>query len=163
MARKTEQLQIRVSPEQKRALRRLARRAGTDMSSWILDRVLPAEATRFQSMIAKLVDHEGKASALAELADFLRDLPAGGFARATAEAPQAALDAGTLNHLAATVDHAAVNRGLTPPAWTTESPVPVEPVFGSALSSVRLHLLTTAPVAFRRRNIFVDSSIDERV
>ena len=163
MPRKTEQLQIRVSPEQKRTLRRLARQAGTDMSSWILDRVLPAEGSRFQSMTAELVDPEDRASALAELADFLRDLPAGAFARATAEAPRAALDAATLNHLAASVDHGAVKRGLIPPAWTRGVPAPAEPAFGSTLSSLRLHLLTTAPVAFRRRNIFVDSSMDERV
>lgn len=163
MAGKTEQLQIRVSPEQKRALRRLARQAGADMSAWILERVLPAEGARFQKLAAKLADREDEGFALAELADYLRDLPAGAFARATAEAPRTALDARTLNHLAAMIDRAAVNRGLIPPKWTNEASVPAEPAFGSTLSSVRLHLLTMAPVAFRRRNIFVDASIDERV
>lgn len=163
MAGKTEQLQIRVSGEQKRALRRLARQAGTDMSSWILERVLPAEGARFQRLAAKLLDQKDKGSRLAELADYLRDLPAGAFARATAEAPRTELDARTLNHLAAMIDRAAINRGLTSPAWTSDAPVPADPAFGSALSSVRLHLLTMAPVAFRRKNIFVDSSIDERV
>lgn len=163
MSRKTAQLQIRVSPEQKRALRRLARQAGTDMSSWILERVLPAEGARFQSLTAGLISPAHKATAMAELADFLRELPSGAFARATIEPPRAALDAATLNHLAAMVDRAAMYRKLDPPAWTSEAPVPSEPAFGSALLSLRLHLLTTAPVAFRRRNIFVDSSMDERV
>lgn len=163
MSRKTAQLQIRVSPEQKRALRRFARQAGTDMSSWILERVLPDEGARFQALVARLGSSVHGVAPWAELADFLRALPAGAFARATAEAPRAALDAADLNYLAAMIERAAVLRELTPPAWTRQATVPAQPAFGSALSGLRLYLLTAAPLAFRRRNIFVDSSMDERV
>jgi hypothetical protein len=31
------------------------------------------------------------------------------------------------------------------------------------LASVRLHLLTNAPAVLRRRNLFMDASLDERV
>ncbi|HTY49830.1 MAG TPA: hypothetical protein VMB48_09070 [Steroidobacteraceae bacterium] len=38
-----------------------------------------------------------------------------------------------------------------------------EPAFGSELRSLRLHLLTQSPPAFRCRNIFIDASVGERV
>jgi hypothetical protein len=38
-----------------------------------------------------------------------------------------------------------------------------EPAFGTALQSLRLHLLTHSPPPFRLRNIFIDSSLGQRV
>ena len=38
-----------------------------------------------------------------------------------------------------------------------------EPEFGSQLQSLRLHLLTHSPPPFRRRNIFIDTSIGGQV
>lgn len=162
MAGKTAQLQIRVTPEQKRSLKRLAREAGMDMSSWILDRVLPAEAARFQTLARKLANSEEGRFALAELDDFLGELPPGAFARATSDAPRATLDPSTLNHLAGSIDRAAFKRGVATPGWVKQTPTPAAPTFGTELLSARLHLLTNSPVAFRRRNVFVDASLDER-
>ena len=54
MARKTAQLQIRVTPEEKRTIQRLAKQAGQDISSWVLSRVLPEEAERFQELKARV-------------------------------------------------------------------------------------------------------------
>lgn len=163
MAQKTAQLQIRVSPEQKRTLRRMAREAGTDMSSWILNRVLPAETAAFHRLVASFAQADGRSIALAELSEYLRGLSAGAFARAVADAPRVSLTAARLSYLAAAIDRAAANRELESPEWARKAPVPLEPQVGSRLASVRLHLLTMGPVAFRRRNIFVDASIDERV
>lgn len=163
MPTKTEQLQIRVTAEQKRALKRLAREAGSDMSSWILDRVLPPEGARFQALVAGVARTEDRRYALAELKDFLRPLAPGAFARAVAEAPRATLDPATLSHVAGAIERAAARRGVARPAWTRDVPAPATPVFGSDLKSVRLHLLTRSPVALRRRNVFVDASLDERV
>jgi hypothetical protein len=73
------------------------------------------------------------------------------------------LSADRLNYLAGAIELASRRRGLPPPPWTTEVRIPAEPAFGSALTSVRLHLLTRAPVALRRRNLFVDASLDDRV
>lgn len=160
---KSSQLQIRVTPEQKKLLKRFAREAATDMSSWILDRALPPEGARFQELAMAVSTSGAPSFALAELEDFLRPLPAGAFARATQEAPRAPLDQETLNHLAAAIDRAAAKRGVAPPAWINRVPVFSTPTFGSTLKSVRLHLLTNSPVAMRRRNVFVDASIDERV
>jgi hypothetical protein len=38
-----------------------------------------------------------------------------------------------------------------------------EPVFASSLQSLRLHLLVLSPAPFRRRNIFIDSTLGARI
>jgi len=53
--------------------------------------------------------------------------------------------------------------GVACPKWTRQiAPLP-EPVFGSALLGLRLYLLTRSPAAFRRRNLFVDATLDDQV
>ena len=134
-----------------------------DMSSFILDRVLPKTSEQFQKLVAALATREHRSFALAELADFLRALPRAGFERAIATAPRARLSPDVLNHLAGAIELAAHHRGVKAPEWTSQVPVPASPMFGSTLGSVRLHLLTQAPVALRRRNLFLDASFDQRV
>jgi uncharacterized protein (DUF1778 family) len=166
MPAKSDQLQIRVSTEQKRRLKQLARAAGMDVSAWVLSRLLPDETERFQALIASAnatTDDTTQRLRLAELADFLRDLPAGAFRRAVRERPRAPLDRTLHNHLAGMIELAANRRGQPAPAWTRDVPPLPEPAFGSALASLRLYLLTRAPVALRRRNLFMDASIDDRV
>lgn len=163
MARKTSQLQIRVTPDQKRILQRLAREASMDVSSWVLRRVLPDEAERFQRLAAELIAPARIPFALAEVADFLRPLARAAFLRAVSGPPRVRIDPLTLNHLAGAIELATARHGLVPPAWTGKVRVPDTPTFGSSLKSVRLHLLTRAPVALRRRNVFMDASIDDRV
>jgi len=163
MSPKSAWLQIRVTPEQKRALKRAARRAATDVSSWVLDRLFPAETERFQALVARVADPAGRRFALAELADWLRALPRGSFERAVERAPEAPLDAGTLNYLAGAIELAAARRGVSPPGWARDAPASDTPLFGSELAGVRLHLLTRSPLALRRRNVFVDASVDDRV
>lgn len=121
------------------------------------------EADRFQALADALVDPEERGYRLAELADYLRALSPEAFRRAVRERPRAALDHPTLNHLAGAIELAAERRGQDPPAWAASVPPGETPVFGSELASLRLYLLTQAPVAFRRRNIFVTDSFDERV
>ena len=70
---------------------------------------------------------------------------------------------GMHDQLAATVEHAAMQKHVAPPEWTREIEPLEEPVFGSALRSLREHLLFHAPIAFRRRNIFIDASVGARV
>ena len=163
MSAKTAQLQIRVTPEQKRRLKRLARDASMDMSEWVLSRVLPGEADRFQELAAPLSQAKEGRYAFAELADFLRPLEGVAFARAVAHAPTVSLDPNTANHLAGAIELAASRRGQKTPDWVATIPSAGVPRFGSQLESVRLHLLTQSPVALRRRNLFMDASIDERV
>jgi hypothetical protein len=124
---------------------------------------LPQSHDRFQELVAALAKSDDRSYAFAELADYLRVLPVREFQRAVAFVPKAKLDSATLNHLAGMIELASERRDVEPPGWTREVPIPAMPTFGSSLASVRLYLLTRAPVAFRRRNIFVDASIDERV
>lgn len=121
------------------------------------------EAERFQVLTDALTDAEHRGLRLANLADYLRTLPPEAFRRAVAAAPRATLDHSTLNYLAGAIELASERRGQAPPAWTAAVPPSATPMFGSELASLRLYLLTQAPVAFRRRNIFVTDSFDERV
>src|SRR5689334_10231064 len=104
MPRKTQQLQIRVTQEQKRTLKRLAAEADMDVSSWVLSRALPRSHDRFQELTAELAKGDDRSYALAELADYLRALPVREFQRAVAFPPKAKLDAATRNHLAGMIE-----------------------------------------------------------
>jgi uncharacterized protein (DUF1778 family) len=166
MATKADQLQIRISAEQKKRLKQLARDAGMDVSAWVLSRALPSESEQFQHFVTAIgaaSNQTARRLALAELADFLRDLPSGAFRRAVAEPPRAPLHESWRNHLAGAIELAASRRSQTAPSWTRDVPIDPEPAFGSPLASLRLYLLTRAPVALRRRNLFMDASIDDRV
>ena len=72
-------------------------------------------------------------------------------------------DAYLANYVAAMVELAAYKQGVRPPAWTSGIAPLSEPVFAVPWQSLRAHLLTASPVPFRRRNIFIDSSIGPRV
>ena len=167
MKGKTDQLQIRVSPAQKAAIQRAAARADMDMSSWVLGKLLPPAGPRFRelarALAAGVADAAERRFAFAELSDFLVALAPGEFANAVLEPPPPDLDPYTANYLAAMVETAAHRNRLPPPAWTERVAPLDEPVFGTPFTSLRLHLLTAAPPAFRRRNIFIDASIGARV
>jgi hypothetical protein len=160
---KISQLQIRVSDGEKIAIRGAAQRAGMDMSTYVLHRVLAAPQQSFQELVRSLDDLVGPSYALAELNSFLADVAAPELRDAVASAPQTPLTPFLSNYVAAMVESACVRRGLRVPGWTREIPPLADPVFGSQLESVRLHLLTHSPAAFRRRNIFVDTDVGSRV
>jgi hypothetical protein len=159
---KSTQLQIRVSPAEKVAIQRAARRAGMDMSAYVLARVLPARARRFQELTEGCRDPQSARFALAQLNTWLASLGTGELQDAVA-APPPALTPYLANYVAAMVEVACAQRGIPPPAWTRLIVPLSEPVFGSALVSLRLHLLTHSPPPFRRRNIFIDATVGARV
>lgn len=163
MGSKTEQLQIRVTPAQKAALKRAARAAGTDVSSYVLARLLPPVRERFATLLGALEDAGDTRYVLAELHDLLAACPPALLADATASPPRARLSPHLQNYVAAMVELAADQKGVRPPAWTEDIAPLAAPAFASPLRSHRLHLLRTAPVPFKRRNIFVDSSVGDRV
>jgi len=160
---KSSQLQIRVSSAEKAAIQRAARRAGLGMSAYVLARVLPAAARRFQELTAAARDPESARFALAELNSWLAGLGAGELREAVASAPLPGLTPYLANYVAAMVEYACARHDVAPPAWTRSIAPLAEPVFGSALTSLRLHLLTRSPAPFRRRNIFVDATVGDRV
>jgi hypothetical protein len=151
-----------VSRRQKAAIQRAAAKAGMDMSAYVLSRVLSGTAAKFHDFALAC---RGPAArfALAELNSFLSGLTAGDLREAVAEPPPLGLTPYLLNYITAMVEQACVRRGVAIPAWTRTIPPLIEPVFASVLESLRLHLLTNSPPAFRRWNIFIDSSVGERI
>jgi hypothetical protein len=133
------------------------------VSAYVLDRLLPAASAQFQHLAAGCADKTGARFALAEMNTFLSALGTSELQAAVASPPQTVLSAIHANYIAAMVEVASVRGGIEPPAWTGAIAPLVEPVFGTELASLRLHLLTHSPPPFRRRNIFVDTSIGGRV
>jgi hypothetical protein len=72
-------------------------------------------------------------------------------------------DSYRINYVAAMVEVAAHRAGVMPPTWTAAVKPLDTPVFIDPSMSLRAHLLTSSPPPFRRRNIFIDSSIGDRV
>ncbi len=163
MAQKSKHVQIRVTPDQKATLKRLAAAAGQDMSSYVLARALPSSRLRFEELLSLLGDGADHRYALAELNDLLSALAPAELSAAIADADLARLSPFLQNYIAAMIEQACYLEGVPPPAWTARV-VPLEaPHFAAPLKSLRLHLLRASPVPFKRRNIFVDASVGERV
>jgi len=160
---KLSQLQIRVSEEEKSAIRAAAARAGMDMSAYVLSRVRPKPEREFQDALGALRGPHPPSFALAEINTLLSRLTARELRDATAQPPALALSPFLANYVAAMVESACEKHGLPSPGWLRSIPPLDGPIFGSTLQRLRLHLLTHAPAAFRRRNIFIDASLGERV
>ena len=161
-ATKSCQIQIRVSPPQKAAIRRAARNAGLDMSAYILARLLSVPARRFQDLTEACADAREARFALAEVNSWLASLAAGEL-REAVSSPPPPLPPYLANYVAAMVEYACARAGVAAPSWVRATAPLTEPVFGSALMSLRLYLLSHSPAPFRRRNIFIDASIGSRV
>lgn len=159
---KTAQLQIRVTPAEKAAIERAARHAGLGMSAYVLGKLLPPRAAEWRNLLQDLSRSHDQRLALAALSQWLARLAAGELAQAL-EVPPPRLPEQLANTVAAMVEHACAAAGERPPAWTGEIPPLAAPAFGSELKSLRLHLLTSSPPAFRRRNLFVDSVLGGQV
>jgi hypothetical protein len=68
-----------------------------------------------------------------------------------------------LNYVTAMVGVAAHRAGVVPPDWAlTVEPLPF-PVFVDPSLRLRAHLLLSSPQPFCRRNIFIDSTLGDRV
>jgi uncharacterized protein (DUF1778 family) len=161
---KVKQLQIRVTAEEKAAIQQRAARAGVDVSKWILAQVLPPAEERFQSLCRDLVaPSDNRRYALAALNDFLAELSARELRRAVAEPPAVSLPDFEAAYVAAMVEQTVAMKRVPAPAWTQHVAPIDRPWFASTLKSLRLHLLTHSPAPFRRRNLFVDSTVGDRV
>lgn len=163
---KTEQLQIRVSPEVKWSIRKRADAAHIDMSEWILAVLFPPAAREFQKLVAD-VAKQGHSSnrfyAFAALSDFLNELEPENLAQAIAEKPEMKLDEFVFNYIAAMVELTCHQKKICQPEWLQEAIGLRQPYFGSSLPSLRFYLLTHSPIPFKKRNIFVDSSVGDRI
>jgi hypothetical protein len=160
---KTAQLQIRVSAGEKTAIQRAAARAGMDMSAYVLSRVLSVPAAEFRDRVLDCIRSVSPRFALAELNTLLSSLAAGELRDAVTPPPPPGLTDFLGNYIAAMVEYACAKRAVAVPAWTRSIAPLVSPVFGSQLQSLRLYLLTHSPAPFRARNIFIDSTLGDRV
>ncbi len=160
---KSAQLQIRVSSSEKASIQRAAKRAGMDMSAYVMSCVLPAAAIEFQEHAAACARAEAPSFALAALNSLLSSLTPGEPRLAVAQSPSVKLTPFLANYVAAMVEYGCTRREIPPPAWTRTIAPLEEPAFGTALQSLRLHLLTHSPPPFRFRNIFIDSTLGQRV
>jgi len=160
---RTAQLQIRVSAAEKAAIRRAAEQAGLDMSAFVLSRALPSPAIRLQAGIEACAGPAPPSFGLAELNTLLAGWTAAELRDALAVPPTTALSPFLSNYIAAMIEQACERRSVRLPGWVRAiEPLP-EPAFGSTLKSLRLHLLTHSPPPFRRRNIFIDATVGDRV
>lgn len=159
---RTAQLQVRVTPSEKAAIARAARRAGVGMSEYVLARALPNQATRWQEWLRQLVHSDGAKIELAGLSSWLSGLGAVELPGAI-DTPPRGLSDFHANYVAAMAEHLCAARGVEAPHWTLAVAPLARPVFASDLKSLRLHLLAHSPPPFRRRNIFVDSVVGGQV
>lgn len=161
---KTGQLQIRVSAEDKTRIQQRAGRAGMNVSEWVLRELLPPVEGEFQQLCGELAAQpEDRSYGLAHLHDFLARLDARDFSLAVREPPAVPLAEFEANYVAAMIEYAAHAKEVRPPGWTKDVPLLEAPWFGAPEQSLRLYLLTSSPPPFRRRNLFVDSSVGDRV
>jgi hypothetical protein len=160
---RTAQLQIRVSRRQKAALHRAARAARMTVSAWVLSRALPGKRREFESLLAELARTAGATPVLAALNDLLTSLDPEEVADVLGTAAGANLPARLACLVAAMVEHAAYRKNVPVPGWVRQVPALEQPYFATELTSLRLHLLAHSPPAFRRRNVFVDATLGDRV
>jgi hypothetical protein len=122
--------------------------------------MMESVAGAFRRLAAEVDTSDRISYPLAELNDLLSSADA-----ASVESlPQPAIsDPYRLNYVTAMVELAAHRASCVPPLWTTSVKPLDEPVFIDPSLSLRPHLLTSSPPPFRRRNIFIDSSLGDRV
>jgi hypothetical protein len=160
---KSAQLQIRVTTRQKAQLQKLAAAAGLGVSAYVLGRALPDTAGELQACLAQCTSGETLRFALADLNRLLSKWSRGELKDALTQPGPPIRDAVAANHAAALIEQACAARGVTVPDWVRDIEPLDEPVFGSSLLSLRLHLLSHSPPPFRRRNLFVDSALGAQV
>lgn len=161
---KSAQLQIRVSPEQKNRIKAKADRAGEDVSQWVLGRLLPECADQLQSVIDTLgASPRQRSQVLAEMHDYLVSSDSTQLGRAFINLDLSGLAPFEANYVAAMIETACANRNIASPPWLKNIAPLEEPWFATSLKSLRVYLLTTSPPPFRRRNLYIDSTLGARV
>jgi hypothetical protein len=159
---KSQFIQIRVTSKEKSALVRKAKMLGLDLSKFLLQPVTPSVSDDFIKLVSELASSSRVQTQLAELNDLLtsatgdqiHNLPKPNLER---------LDEEMSNYVTACVEYSAWKSGTSPPDWVNSVSPLKSPFFGSALIALRPYLLKVSPPPFRARNIFIDSTIGDRV
>jgi len=160
MPARTSQLQIRITTEQKAALKRLARSARMTVSAYVLTQALPGAGREVDRILAELPGaRDGQRALLAELEALVLGCSPEDFGEALADVALEGFPPPLANQVAAMVEEVAHLKGVEPPPWVEEVPPLERPRFGWPLSSLRPHQLRVTPVPYKRRHIFFDPAI----
>lgn len=161
---KSEYLQIRISPLVKKRIQKEADKTKMGMSEWILLKLFPPAVWQFRELIQNLGRSSKKSLVYAEINHFLKYLSSPELEQICSQAPTLTyLSPLEQNYLAAMVEVSCSLKGVRMPSWTGEiKPLPT-PYWGSSLESLRLYLLVHSPVPFKKRNIFIDSTIGDSI
>ncbi len=160
---KDEFLQIRLSSKQKEIIRGAAKNAKTDMSSWVLAKIINNQSEEFLKVVEKLVSSQKQSYNYAEIHDLLMKLDNNVFSKTVEFSPTKELNSFQLNYIAAMVEQRAMQLSEKAPSWCSDIKSLEAPCFGTSLKSLNLYLLLNSPLAFRKRNIFIDSTVGQRV
>lgn len=153
-------LQIRLSKHEKELIVKAAGANGVNISKWIMQRIMIDKRSQFQSICLKMSkDITNKSFYLSDLNDYLTNLSANEFLIALDTRPNVKLSISDWNIIVAMIDYAAYKKRAKSPDWLNDVEPLQHPLFATELTTVRQYLLITSPIAFRRRNIFVDTSI----
>jgi len=165
MRMKDHTLQIRLSEKEKHWIEREAKAHDLSTSEWVRSIAVPQKNTLFQEIIERVAEteEEHKSFAYAELHDFLAELKPEEFSVVLRLGPQKKCESQDANIVAAMVEFTAYKLGQKNPGWVNEVAPLKTPFFSSQLMSLRLYLLRNSPILFRRRNLFIDTSIGGRI
>jgi uncharacterized protein (DUF1778 family) len=152
MGLRSSQLQIRISPEQKATLKRLAAAEGRSVSAFVLSKALPPGNTALEQILERIAS--GDRAGLTELWLVLEALPPNELRQAVESVRVADLPASAGNQVAGLVEELASVSGLEPPGWTSSVPPLERPLFRWPLTSLRALQLARSPVALKKRNVF---------
>jgi hypothetical protein len=134
-----------------------------DLSSYVLASALPQAPSRVAGILDTMRHGADHRFGLAELNDVLAALPPGRFREAVSNVDVHGLTPFLQNYVAAMVEQTAHARREPPPLWVRDVRPLEEPYFAAPFPALRPYLLRMAPVTFKRRNIFVDATVGDRV
>ncbi len=133
------------------------------VSEWVLSHVQSDSRRRLQLLLDDIAGPESEAYALAEVNDLLSRMRKSELELTIRDPLVLPAGAQMQNQIAAMIELAAHRCGAVVPRWVHDIPALEKPAFATSLAGLRLHLLTHSPPPFRRRNLFVDSSLGDRV
>ena len=162
MSPRTSQLQIRVSPAEKTALKHLASLSGQTVSAYVLAQALPAATDSLSAALKDLrAGPPELAPDVAALRRSLSTLSPLEFGERLQSVSLADLPHLAQNRVAALVEEVAQHLGVDPPSWVSAIPPLDHPFFRWPLLSLRPYQLRATPVSLKRRNVFDPSTVGE--
>lgn len=148
---------------EKQWIQKKAKELDLDMSVWVKQLLFSQKNQTYMNLMDAISNSKFSKEALAHFNDFLDRLPAKDFVETVMEIPGIFKDTFHGNYIAAMVEMAAHQKKVAPPSWTKKYTGMEEPYFASSFENLRFHLLVSSPIPFRKRNIFIDSTIGDRI